>query len=105
MSTQSLRWSGICWPVSTSPSEFLCQPSTHWIHKSVSINRSIGIVNLTVLKMQLELSVGSKSLIGRCELCMFHLPKDKIYVNLTVPYSTIIVPPKLKVLCSRFVRK
>ena len=50
----------------------------------MSINRSIGIVNLTVLKMQLELSVGSKSLIGRCELCMFHLPKDKIYVNLTV---------------------
>jgi len=35
--------------------------------------------------MQLLQSVGSKSLIVRCGVGMFHPSKDEIYVNLTVP--------------------
>jgi hypothetical protein len=50
------------------------------------IHRDIyATVGLTDFTMQLLQSVGSKSLIVRCGVGMFHPSKDEIYVNLTVP--------------------
>jgi hypothetical protein len=52
----------------------------------------LGTVKLTDFTMQLLQSVGSKSLIVRCGVGMFHPSKDEIYVNLTVPIKSIIEP-------------
>jgi hypothetical protein len=48
-----------------------------------------GTVKLTDFTMQLLQPVGSKSLIVRCGVGMFHPSKDEIYVNLTVPSTAI----------------
>ena len=50
-----------------------------------ALDAALGTVKLTDFTMQLLQSVGSKSLIVRCGVGMFHPSKDEIYVNLTAP--------------------